>query len=100
LVYVSRWSSPERASAFAAIYAQSLAKRYKQVREVTSDGKISSDNLQKIESLTGSHTWLTDEGPAVIDVNGESVLITESLDEPTTERLRRELFGAAVAAGK
>jgi hypothetical protein len=36
----------------------------------------------------------------VIDVNGESVLITESLDEPTTERLRRELFGAAVAAGK
>jgi hypothetical protein len=100
LVYVSRWSSPERASAFAAIYAQSLAKRYKQVREVTSDGKNSSDNLPKIESLTGSHTWLTDEGPAVIDVNGDSVLITESLDEPTTERLRRELFGAAVAAGK
>ena len=100
LVYVSRWSSPERASAFATIYAQSLAKRYKQVREVTSDGKNSSDNLQKIESLTGSHTWLTDEGPAVIDVNGDSVLITESLDEPTTERLRRELFGAAVTAGK
>jgi hypothetical protein len=100
LAYVSRWSSPERASAFAAIYAQSLAKRYKQVREVTSDGKNSSDNLQKIESLTGSHTWLTEEGPAVIDVNGDSVLITESLDEPTTERLRRELFGAAVTAGK
>jgi hypothetical protein len=28
------------------------------------------------------------------------VLITESLDEPTTERLRQELFGAAVTAGK
>jgi len=100
LVYVSRWSSPEKASAFAAIYAQSLTKRYKQVHEGTSDEKNSSDNLQKIESLTGSHTWLTDEGPVVIDVNGDSVLITESLDEPTTERLRQELFGAAVTAGK
>ncbi len=100
LVYVSRWSSPEKASAFAAIYAQSLAKRYKQVHEGTPDGKNSSDNRQKVEPLTGSHTWLTDEGPVVIVVNGDSVLITESLDEPTTERLRQELFGAAVTAGK
>jgi hypothetical protein len=100
LVYVSRWSSPGKASAFAAIYAQSLTKRYKQVHQGTSDEKNSSDNLQKIESLTGSHTWLTDEGPVVIVVNGDSVLITESLDEPTTERLRQELFGAAVTAGK
>jgi hypothetical protein len=36
----------------------------------------------------------------VIDVNADSVLITESLDEPTTERLRQELFGAAVIAGR
>src|SRR6202140_319829 len=56
LVYVSRWASREKASAFAAIYAQSLAKRYKHVHEVTQDGKGSSDNLQKLESLTGTHT--------------------------------------------
>ena len=50
------------------------------------------DDLQKLESLTGTHTWLTEEGPVVIDVEGDSVLITESLDQPTTEQLEHELF--------
>src|SRR5271166_655741 len=67
VLYVSRWSSPEKASAFAAIYAQSLAKRYKHVHEVTLDDKDPSDDLQKLESLSGIHTWLTEEGPVVIE---------------------------------
>jgi hypothetical protein len=100
LLYVSHWASPGKASAFAAIYAQSLAKRYKHVREVVQDGKDSFDNLQKLESLTGTHTWLTEEGPVVIDVEGDGVLITESMDQPTTEQLKQELFGTFVAAGK
>jgi hypothetical protein len=100
LLYVSRWSSAEKASAFAAIYAHALAKRYKDVREVAAEVKKSPDNLQKLESLTGTHTWLTDEGPVVIDVEGDSVLITESLDPSTTEQVKQELFGAFVAAGK
>src|SRR5579864_5352043 len=33
LLYVSRWSSPEKASEFAAIYASSLAQRYKMQAE-------------------------------------------------------------------
>ncbi len=100
LLYVSRWSGPEKASAFAAIYAQSLAKRYKHVNEVTPDGKDLADNSQKLGALTGVHTWLTEEGPVVIDVETDNVLITESLDQPTTERLRQELFGTFVAAGR
>jgi len=100
LLYVSRWSSREKASAFAAIYAQSLLKRYKHVHEVIQDGKDPPDDLQKLESLTGVHTWLTEEGPVVIDVKGDAVLITESLDQPTTEQLEQELFGALVATGK
>jgi hypothetical protein len=100
LVYASRWSSPEKAAAFADIYAQSLAKRYKHVTEVTQDAKNLSDNPRKFVVLTGPRTWTTEEGPVVIDVEGDSVLITESLDEPTTERLRQELFGTFVAAGK
>src|SRR6202049_2787799 len=92
LLYVSRWASPEKASAFAAIYAQSLAKRYKHVHGVSEGGKDASDNLEKVESLTGTHTWLTEEGPVVVAVEGDGVLITESLDRPTTEQLERELF--------
>src|ERR1700730_3263015 len=49
LVYVSRWASREKASAFAAIYAQSLAKRYKHIHPVTAGGKEPSENLQKLE---------------------------------------------------
>jgi len=100
ILYVSRWSSPEKAAAFAAIYAQSLARRYKHVHQVTEDGNDRSDNLQKLESLTGTNTWLTEEGPVVIAVEGDGLLITESLDQPTTEQLEHELFGAFVADGK
>ena len=97
ILYVSRWASHEKASAFAAIYAQSLAKRYKHVHEVIQGGANSTD-LQKLESLTGTHTWLTEEGPVVIDVKDDSVLITESLDQLTTEQLEHELFDRTVAA--
>src|ERR1700693_1696453 len=97
LLYVSRWASREKASAFAAIYAQSLAKSYKHVHEVAEGGKNSLDDLQKLESLTGTHTWLTEEGPVVIAVKGDGVLITESLDQPTTEQLEHELFDPTTA---
>jgi hypothetical protein len=98
LLYVSRWASHEKAAAFAAIYAQSLAKRYKHVHEVLQDGKDPSVDLQKLESLAGTHTWLTEEGPVVINVTEGVVLITESLDQPTTEQLEHELFEPATAS--
>jgi hypothetical protein len=100
LLYVSRWSSPEKAADFAAIYAQSLGKRYKQVHVVSKDGKSPSDDLSGITSLSGTHSWLTEEGRVVIAVERDCVLITEGLGEPTTEQLKQELFGATVAAGK
>jgi hypothetical protein len=100
LLYVSRWSSPEKASAFAAIYAQALTKRYKHVREVLQNRNKSVGDPQKLEALTGTHAWLTEEGPVVIDVAGDGVLITESLDEPTTEQLQQELFRTFTAVSK
>jgi hypothetical protein len=100
LLYVSRWSGAEKAAEFAAIYAQSLVKRYKNVHPVSQDGKTLPENPGGILSLTGTHAWLTEEGPVVIDVEGDGVLITESLDPATTEQLEQELFGALVAAGK
>jgi hypothetical protein len=100
ILYVSRWSNHEKASAFAAIYAQYLAKRYKHVQEILDDQKAGMDNPQKLDSLTGTHTWLTEEGPVVIAVEDNNVFITESLDQPTTEHLEQELFGAFVAVKK
>jgi hypothetical protein len=103
LLYVSRWANADKASAFAAIYAHALAKRYKQVHEVGDDGKDKDEerNLSDdLGSLTGTHTWRTEEGPVVIVVEGDSVLVTESLDHSMTERLEQELFGTPAAAVK
>jgi hypothetical protein len=100
LLYVSRWSTADRAAEFAAIYAKSLAKRYQHVRDVAESGKKPGADLGSLETLAGKHTWLTEEGPVVIDVVGDTVMVAESLDQPTTERLEGEVFGAAVASGK
>ena len=62
------------------------------MHEVAEDEKSPQADLQRLESLTGTHTWLTEEGPVFIAVEGDRVLITESLDQPTTEQLEHELF--------
>ncbi|HXY12997.1 MAG TPA: hypothetical protein VEI26_00705 [Terriglobales bacterium] len=96
LLYVSRWSNAESAASFAAIYAKALAKRYNYIHQ-TEDASRALD-LQNVETLTGSHTWLTEQGPVVITVQNDTALITESLDQPTTDRLERELLGLKAAA--
>jgi hypothetical protein len=98
VLYVSRWSTSDSAGQFAAIYAKALSTRYKRVHEVSDDAKNSMDDLEKLETLAGTHAWLTEQGPVVIAVQKENVLITEGLDQPTTERLERELLGAPAAA--
>ena len=92
LLYVSRWSSPEKAAEFAAIYARSLAKRYKHLQEVKQEGRNSVGDLTVIETLTGTHTWLTEEGLVAIAVGGDRVVTTESLDQPTSEEIVEELL--------
>ena len=50
------------------------------------------------DHLTGKRTWLTEDGPVVIDVQGDTVMVTESLDQDTTDKLEQEIFGMAAAA--
>ena len=98
LLYVSRWSNPERSAEFAAIYARSLDKRYLHIRETgDGDSKTHAANLI-FDSLTGNHSWLTEQGPVFIDVQGDMVVIAESLDQTTTEKVEHELLAAPAAA--
>ena len=73
LLYVSRWSSAEKASEFAEIYAKGLAQRYGKVVEapVKDDRRL---------SMTASHVWTTEEGAVLIHVRGDLVLVAEDLD--------------------
>jgi hypothetical protein len=99
LLYVSRWSSTSKAAEFAATYANYLPKRYKHSREAPGSDKSTSVASEE-GSLRGEHTWLTEEGPVVIRVDGDTVMITESFDEATTDQVMQELFPKAAAVGK
>jgi hypothetical protein len=102
LLYVSRWSSAEKASEFANIYARSLAERYKKVK--TMDGASVDAAVQgapggnsptpqvKLEVLKGRHVWSTEEGTVVIEEQGDTVFVSESLDPATTDALEKEVF--------
>jgi hypothetical protein len=93
VMYLSRWSNAERAAEFAYVYAKGLKDRYSRTHEVGGDAKAGSENYT-VETLTGTHSWQTEEGPVVIEVKGDLVLVSESLDQETTAGLERELLGA------
>jgi hypothetical protein len=96
LMYVSRWSSAEKAAEFAGIYARSLEKRYKKAEEIkgSSSNKMADEEPErKVELLLGRHAWNTEEGAVVIEEKGDTVLVSESLDAATTTTLEKETFG-------
>ena len=94
LLYVSRWSSAAKAAEFAAVYAKSLAKRYQKREGLGPDGKIAADAppADSWRTLRGRHAWLTEEGVVVIEVRGDAVLISESLDDETTKRVEEDFW--------
>jgi hypothetical protein len=98
LLYISRWSSAQTASEFAGIYAHSLRERYKKVSEGDPAPKEDVDTRDKSapKSLTGRHSWTTEEGPVIIEQQGDTVVVSESLDAATTAALEKEVFSGAV----
>jgi hypothetical protein len=96
LMYVSRWSSAEKAAEFAGIYARSLQKRYKKAEEIrgaSAGGPAEERSERKVELLLGRHSWNTEEGTVVIEEKGDTVFVSESLDAATTETVEKEVFG-------
>jgi hypothetical protein len=96
LLYVSRWSGPDAAEQFAAIYARSLRDRYKKAEAVEDgmpDAPSAVDNSEKPALLKGRHVWNTEEGTIVIEQQKDTVFVSESLDAVTTATLEKEVFG-------
>ena len=100
LLYVSRWSSADKAAEFAEIYAQSLKQRYKKVEGAGDPipNQAAQTDDSKIDRLKGRHTWATEDGPVVIEEQGDTVFVSESLDAATTATLEKEVFGATLPA--
>jgi len=94
LVYISRWSTPAKAAEFAAVYAKSLAKRYQKRQGLGADGKVVEDAppAESWRTLRGRHAWLTEEGVLLIEVRGDTVLISEGLDDDTTKKVETDFW--------
>jgi hypothetical protein len=92
LVFVSKWASPKSASQFAAIYARGMAQRYKNV--APGEGNALPSDLKGLGTLGGDHTWKTEDGAVVIEVKGDTILVTESLEPALTDEFRQAVFGA------
>jgi hypothetical protein len=94
LLYVSRWSNSDKAAEFAEIYAQSLKQRYKKADEVPdSASEKAAQNSEPAKLLKGRHAWTTEDGAVVIEEQGDTVFVSESLDAATTATLENEVFG-------
>jgi hypothetical protein len=100
VLYVSRWSSAAKAAEFAAVYAKSLAKRYEKRQGLGGDGKVADDAppVDSWRTLRGRHAWMTEEGVVMIEVRGDTVLISESLDNATTKKVEEDFWPEEKAA--
>ncbi len=98
VLYISRWSGPEEAAEFAAIYARGLEQRYKNLHETGTEVATGKSTTYNVQSLAGKHAWLTEAGPVFMDIERDMVLVSETLDQTLTEQVEQELFGTA--AGK
>jgi hypothetical protein len=73
LVYVSRWASETAARQFAQIYASALQVRYQQV--------------QPAAATAIRQKYATADGPVIMEQHGDMLVITESFDEATANKL-------------
>jgi len=104
VVYVSRWESAEDAQEFANIYAMSLKKRYRRAEPVKAQQRLiaisypahrpgaAQDEEDDDEPKTTE--WMTDEGRVVIEPHGNLVLVMESFDQRTADKLREAVLAA------
>jgi hypothetical protein len=93
LVFVSKWASPRAAAQFAAIYARGVQQRYKDAQAAGESG-LPSD-LTTLGSLSGDHTWKTQDGDVVIAVKDDMLLVAESLPAAVTDQFRQAVFATA-----
>jgi hypothetical protein len=93
LVFVSKWSNAKAAAQFAAIYARGMQERYPGVK-APAETNLPAD-LKNLKTLGGDHTWNTEQGPVVIDVKDDIVLVTESLEPQITDEFRKAVFTAS-----
>ncbi len=88
LLYLSRWTTPQAAQAFAKVYSQEISRKYDNA--VRADGNDSG--TEGANALT--RIWNTPEGPVLIVVTGRTVYISESFPLDLARKLQLVMMGS------
>ncbi len=95
LLYLSQWKSETAAANFAAIYAENLQRKYREVHVRTADRSDTIESPGVDESL-----FDTEEGPVLIATVGRGVFISESFPLATARKLELAMTGVLQHSGE
>jgi hypothetical protein len=87
LLYLSQWTTPQAADAFAKLYAASLKRKYKQLAATT----MTATPEARLR-------FTTNEGPVLIDTVGRKVFISEGFAAPVADQLDQLLTTPVLSA--
>ena len=85
MMYFSRWDSPEAARAFAKLYADYLPKRYQKA-------VLKQSSAAKPSEAPNVYVFDTDQGKAILEVEGNDLLIMEGYDDSVVQKARAIYF--------
>ncbi len=85
MMYFSRWDSPEAARAFAKLYADYLPKRYQKA-------VLNQSSPSKSPEAPNVYLFDTEEGKAMLEVQGNDLLIMEGYDDSVVQKARAIYF--------
>jgi hypothetical protein len=98
LLYLSQWTTPEAAAAFAKLYAASLGRKYKHLQP---EPALTAAALIVPGSRPAEPTTLrfnTEEGPVVIATLGRQVFISEGFADQLADSLQHLMTSAEAGA--
>jgi hypothetical protein len=86
LFYLSVWKSADSASVFARIYANSLARKYSHVSQLSTNTSSQDGSVEQL--------FTTNEGPVLITTRGKMLFIAESFPLPLARKLTTLILDA------
>ena len=98
LFYLSIWKNAASAQVFAKLYANSLGRKYSNLKQVTDDsGKPSAQNGhdgQGGQDGSDEQLFSSSEGPVLITTRGKMVFVAESFPLPLARKLTSLILDA------
>lgn len=88
LLYLSQWTTPAAAKAFADIYGRQIPRRYENV------SLQPEDESQDSQTNNSTRIWNTSEGPVLIVVSDRTVFISESFPLDLARKLQLVMLGS------